>query len=103
MALIDTYPHPTTNDRWAGNAIESVRNLPDLSNRPLRFSSSGMTPELLEGLCRRGRVALIARADQRRVGFFLNVSADSPSFVKLVKPIQEKVPHCFVPTGGFSR
>jgi hypothetical protein len=103
MALIDTYPHPTTNDRWAGNAIESVRNLPDLSNRPLRFSSSGMTPELLEGLCRRGRVALVTRADQRRVGFFLNVSADSRSFADLVNPVQRKMPYCFENAAGSIR
>jgi hypothetical protein len=102
MVLIDTYALSTSDGRWAGNAIETVRNLPDLSNRPLRFSSAGMNPELLAGLCRRGHVALISRADQHRVGLALNTSANSPSFKELVDPVQRRMPHCFVSAAGSS-
>jgi hypothetical protein len=101
MVLIDTYGHSVTTDgRWAGNAIENVNNLPDLSNRPLRFSSFNMTPELLAGLCRDGKISVITRADQRRVGFFLNVSGDSPLFAELVDGVQRKMPNCFVSAAG---
>jgi len=100
MVLIDTYPGPTTDGRWAGNAVENVRNLPDLSNRPLRLSSRALSPELLEQLCQRGKIALITRADQRRVGFWLNAETDSPSFVELVGPVQKEMPDCFVPAMG---
>jgi hypothetical protein len=96
MVLVDTYLLPTNDGRWGGNAIEDVRNLPDLSNRPLRFSSLGMTPELLAGLCRRGKVTLVTRADQRRVGLALSTSENSPLFRELVHSVQEKMPACFV-------
>ena len=102
MVLIDTDPRPTTNGRWAGNAIETVRNLPDLSNRPLRFSSRAMDPELLAGLCRQGRVTLITRADQHRAGFARNGTHDSPAFAQLVDAVQAKMPQCFVPAAGLS-
>jgi hypothetical protein len=96
LALIDTFALPTSDRRWAPNAIETVRNFPDLSNRPRRFSSRAMTPEMLERLCHRGKVALIGRAEQRRVGFAMNASADSPLFAELVRPVQSKMPDCFV-------
>jgi hypothetical protein len=96
MVLIDTYPLPSTDGRWAGNAVENVRNLPDLSNRPLRLSSRTMSPELLAGLCPRGKITLITRADQRRAGFWLNAPEKSPSFVKLVEAVREGAPNCFV-------
>jgi hypothetical protein len=95
MVLIDDYPRRT--DGRTGNAIETVRNLPDLTNRPLRFSSRSLNPELLAGLCRRGRITTISSADQHRVGFALNGSEDRPAFAELVETVQKKMPHCFVP------
>ena len=97
MVLLDTYPTPTSDGRWAGNAVENVRNLPDLSNRPLRFSSRTMSPELLAGLCSQGQVTLITRADQRSIGFWLNAAEDSPRFAALVGPVQKEMADCFVP------
>jgi len=96
MVLIDTDPDSTTDGRWSGNAIETVRNLPDLSNRPLRFSSRAMTPELLAGLCRVGRVTLITRAVQYRAGFTHVGLQDGPTFPPLVDPVRAKMPQCFV-------
>jgi hypothetical protein len=95
IVLIDTYARPTVDGLWSGNAIENVRNLPDLRNRPLRFSSRAMSPELLVTLCRRGRVTLITSADQRRVGIGLNVPARSPPFEQLVASVEPKMPACF--------
>ncbi len=97
MVLIDTEPRPTTDGQWAGNAVETVRNLPDLSNRPLRFSSAAMNPELLAGLCHRGPITVITRADQHRAGFWVNGSQDDQTFAQLVAAVQEKMPHCFAP------
>jgi hypothetical protein len=96
MVLIDTYPGPTTDGRWAGNAIENVRNSPDLSNRPLRLSSLNMNTELLSDLCRFGQITMIGRADQHRAGFALNASRNSPSFTGLTNAVQQKTPHCLV-------
>jgi hypothetical protein len=97
MVLIDTYSRPTKSGRWTGSAIEVVRNAPDLSNRPLRFSSRAMSPELLEGLCRRGKVTLITRSDPRRVGFAFDGPRDGPWFTELVSTVRQKMPNCFVP------
>jgi hypothetical protein len=96
MVLIDTSAAPTTNRRWSRNAIETVRNLPDLSNVPLRFASDNLSPQQLSKLCAKGKIVLISRADQHRVGFALNVSARSPSFEQLVDPVRRKYPSCFM-------
>lgn len=100
MVLIDTDLSPTINGGWAGNSIENVRNLPDLSNRPLRFSSRGMNAELLARLCRESKVTLITRVDQRRIGFEMNASSDSPVFAGLVDHVRERMPNCFVAASG---
>jgi hypothetical protein len=102
MVLIDTYPHATADGGWAGNAIEDVRNRPDLGNRPLRFSSVSMTSDMLAGLCSRGQIALITRADQRRVGFFPNASVESPKFEQLVDPVKRQMPGCFLTATGLA-
>jgi hypothetical protein len=100
MILIDTDFGITADGGWVSNAVEDVRNLPDLSNRPLRFASVFMTPELLEGLCRQGQVTLITRADERRAGFKLDVPADSARFNELVDPVRKNMPDCFVSAAG---
>jgi hypothetical protein len=96
MVLVDTYPGHTTDRGWAGNAIENVRNLPDLSNRPLRLSSRNMTPQLLARLCGAGRITLITRADQHSVGLALNGLENTPQFAELVGVVRGKTSNCFV-------
>jgi len=96
MVLVDTDLGLTTRGGWSGNAIEDVHNLPNLSNRPLRLSSLGTNAELLAALCVRGRIALITRRDQRRVGFPLVTEPDSPRFAEQVQSIRSRMPGCFV-------
>ena len=87
FVLIDTDDLPSTDGAWSANAIDIVRNRPDLSNRPLRFSSRSMQPAMLEELCRRGTVATVTRADMHGIGFGLNSPVSSPRFEKLVATI----------------
>jgi hypothetical protein len=75
--------------------LDQVRNLPDLSNRPLRLSANHLKADLLAGLCRRGPVTLITRGDMYRVGFAPTVLEDSPWFEKLVRTVEQKTPGCF--------
>ncbi len=59
-------------------AVDQVRNLPDLSNRPLIFSARDLTIEQVSTLCGRGSVAVIGGAEIAAVGLSstpLNVSA----------------------------
>lgn len=100
MVLIDTYARPTNDGQWAGNAIENVRNLPDLGNRPLRISSVHMSPDLLAGLCNRGRITVITRADQRRAGFASNAPEPNRLFGRLADSVQKKAPDCLVPASA---
>lgn len=84
FVLIDDNLSESLDGRWADSALDHVRNQPDLSNRPLRFSAENLSPALLSELCSRGPVMLITRADMHRVGFILNVSEHSPKFDALV-------------------
>lgn len=94
--LVDTEdPRETTDGNWAPNAIDHVRNLPDLSNRPLRFSSRFMPQQQLAELCRRGSVTLITRADMQRVGFALNYSLASQRFDRMIAAVRASYPTCF--------
>ena len=93
VVLIDDEARP--GDGRTGNAIETVRNRPDLTNRPLRLSSRGLTPELLANLCRHGPIALVSLEDQYRVGFARSGFKD-PTFAELVEPVRAKMPQCFV-------
>lgn len=61
MVLIDTDP--------PRSAIDQVRNLADLSNRPLRLSSYNVSAQDLAELCRRGTISLVTRRDMQRFGF----------------------------------
>ncbi len=85
LVVIDDEFTPSLDGRWPDSAFDHARNLPDLSNRPLRFSSHRLNPVLLAGLCRRGPVTLITRADMHRVGFIENVPESSPEFDTLVR------------------
>ncbi len=95
FVLIDDNLSESADGRWADNALDHVRNKPDLSNRPLRFSAEDLTPPLLAALCKRGPVTLITRADMHRVGFVLNVPARSPKFDALVAAAAQAAPGCF--------
>lgn len=84
MVLIETESATATRDgRWAPNAIDLVRNRPDLSNRPLRLSSQLMLPDAAARLCARGSIAMIDRSAQRRLGFAPNQLDTSPEFMRL--------------------
>lgn len=100
MVLVDTDLALTTREGWSGNAIENVHNLPDLSNRPLRLSSLGTNADLLASLCRRGKITLITRRDQRRIGFPLVTGLDSPLFAEKIQSVRQKMPDCFVSASG---
>lgn len=93
--LLDTHDeYRMTDGAWGPNAIDQVRNLPDLSNRPLRFSSRTMSRKSLAELCRRGTVTLVTRADMQRVGFALNYPLDSPRFDAMVAKVRRDAPGC---------
>ena len=70
------------------SAIDIVRNLPDLSNRPLIFSSRNMNTSLLSQLCERGSIALVTRKEFHSVGFALGQPEESPVFEKLTSSLQ---------------
>jgi len=95
FVLIDDSMSQSVDGRWADNALDHVRNSPDLTNRPLRFSSEDMSPTLLAGLCRRGAVTVISRADMHRLGFELNVAERDPKFEGLVSAAESGAPGCF--------
>lgn len=94
MVVVDTEFRPTVDGKWAGNPIENVRNRPDLTNRPLRFSSRDLDSERLLELCRRGTVTPITRTDLHRAGFGLNIASDSPEFIALTAGVERRMPDC---------
>lgn len=73
----------TLDGRWAANAIDLIRNQPDLSNRPLRLSSRKLSDEMALELCMRGSVALVDRNTQKAIGFSLNQPDRSERFEAL--------------------
>jgi hypothetical protein len=79
FVLIDTESFPI--------AIDSVRNLPDLSNRPLIFATSNLSESQLAELCDRGSIAVITVEDIHRVGSFLEFSAVLPSSERRIKKL----------------
>lgn len=87
LVLIDTYD--------AAAMIDQVRNLPDLSNRPIRISSRNLTADQLAALCERGAVTLFTRADMHAAGMARDVSAYSPTFEGLVDGVRRKYSGCF--------
>lgn len=71
-------------------AIKQVRNRPDLSNRPLVFSSYDLGADQVAELCRRGTVALVDRAAQQSVGFSPWLPRRSPDFEALTASLRGK-------------
>jgi hypothetical protein len=94
FVVIDDSPTLSFDGRWRDTAQDHVRNLPDLTNRPLRFSGNALSPALFLELCRRGPVAIITRGDMHRVGFLMNVPASSPDFERLVSSVERAAPRC---------
>lgn len=88
FVIIDTEILPSTNGQWMENAVDHVRNSPDLSNAPLRLSSRNLTPQMLSQICRRGTVSAVTHADMRKVGFAAHAPMTSPEFAKLMDSIK---------------
>ena len=74
FVIVDT-EHPYS-------AIDQVRNLPDMSNRPLRFASDRLSQDQLRQLCDRGTINIIRRSDFHRTGFVRDLPTASPQFEK---------------------
>lgn len=90
FVLLDTENMPSLDGRWAANAIDNVRNSPDLDNPTLRFSSAHLGPISIAELCRRGSITMISRANMHSVGFALNAPSTSPRFSALMRSIAHK-------------
>ena len=94
FVLIDTELTTAFDGGWATHPLDQVRNLPDLSNQPIRLSGNHVNADMVVALCRKGPVTLITRADMHRVGFETNVPDASPWFEKLVRTAGQKAPGC---------
>lgn len=95
VVVIDEERSLSTDGRFPDFAGDHVRNLPDLSNRPLRFADDDLDPDRMAALCRKGPVTLITRTDMQRVGFMLNAPQHSPKFEALAASAERKAPGCF--------
>jgi hypothetical protein len=93
MMAAQTTPFVLVDTSASAKMIDQVRNLPNLSNRPIRLSSRAVTPEMLAAVCRRGAVTLVTRGDMHRQGLGLDVSAESPRFEGFVRSVG--MPGCF--------
>lgn len=94
FVVIDTAVSDPADGGWAQHPLDQVRNLPDLSNRPLRFSGNRVNAEMIARLCAMGPVTLITRADMHRVGFMLNVPERSARFEGLARAVDQERPGC---------
>jgi hypothetical protein len=94
FVLIDTAVSNPPDDSWALHPLDQVRNLPDLSNRPLRFSGNRVNVMLVVALCDKGPVTTITRADMHRVGFMPNVPEESPRFERMIRSVEQKSAGC---------
>jgi hypothetical protein len=94
LVVIDTTVSNPPDEGWAQHPLDQVRNLPDLSNRPLRFSGNRVNAAMIEQLCGRSQVTIVRRADMHRVGFMLNVPATSPDFERMMQKVEQARPGC---------
>jgi hypothetical protein len=95
FVLIDTAVTTPADGGWSQHPFNQVRNMPDLSNRPLRFSGNQIDAGLVATLCRKRPVTLITRADMHLMGFAMNVPERSPRFEALVRTAAQRAPGCF--------
>jgi hypothetical protein len=90
FVLVDTDPHlATSNNSWAINAVDEVRNDPDLTNRPLRLAGGAVTGVMAANLCRRGTVSTVSWTDMHRIGFGRNVISDGRHLAALTTILQK--------------
>lgn len=97
FVVIDTAVSNPPDQGWALHPLDQVRNLPDLSNRPIRLSGNRVNAEMIERLCDKGPVTMVTRGDMHRVGFMLNVPEQSPRFENLIKQVGQSKPACLRP------
>ena len=94
FVVIDTEVSNPSDESWAVHPLDQVRNSPDLSNRPLRFSGNRLNAELITGLCQMGPVTAITRRDMHKVGFGLNVPEQSRRFQNILDRVNASRPGC---------
>ena len=81
FVVINTELAKSTSDgRWAINAVDEVRNDPDLTNRPLRLASHALNSDMALVLCRRGTVSMVDWPEMHKLGFGLNVIGNESRF-----------------------
>ena len=97
FVIIDTDVDDPTDGGWALHPLDQVRNLPDLSNRPLRFSGNRLNAQMISALCDRGHVTVVTRRDMHRIGFGMNVPERSPWFENLISRSVQQRPACLQP------
>lgn len=97
FVVIDTAVSNPADGGWAVHPLDQVRNLPDLRNRPLRFSGNRVNAQLIGRLCDIGPVTMITRNDMHRVGFGLNVPEQSARFELLAQTVARMKPGCLHP------
>ena len=97
FVVIDTAVSNPPDQGWALHPLDQVRNLPDLSDRPIRLSGNRVNAEMIERLCDKGPVTMVTRGDMHRVGFMLNVPEQSPRFENLIKQVGQSKPACLRP------
>lgn len=95
FVVIDTAVSNPPDRSWALHPLDQVRNLPDLGNRPLRFSGNRVNARLLIQLCDKGAVTAITRADMHSAGFMPNVPERSPRFEEMIRAAAQVRPGCF--------
>lgn len=68
--------------------IDEVRNLPDLSNRPLVFSAANLLPAQLIELCRRGSIVPISWPSFQAVGLAPQIGGANSDFEQQLRVIE---------------
>ena len=83
------------NADYSDFRIDHVRNLPDLSNRPIRLASYWLRPADMRTLCSRGTVAFVdpSAIDLHDLG--VRQTASSSKFAKLAAAAAHDRPGCF--------
>lgn len=94
VVVIDTAVSNPADESWALHPLDQVRNLPDLSERPIRLSGNRVNAAMIEQLCAKGPVTMLSRHDMHGVGFALNVPVESPRFESLAKTVNEQKAGC---------
>jgi hypothetical protein len=74
-------------------AIDEVRNMPDLSNRPIRLSGKALTGADIRALCARGRVAFFDVQEMHALGLGAGPEPVSARFRALEAAVPAHCPH----------